>query len=120
MRRHSAEALLRSGPGRSPGNSWWRSFSTARSQPWLPGPGLIRLTPDSDAPNIREGGAAREAAAMERPVPGSAPAHEEPNGVLPAAEQIRSGAHEAERQQSEGENDMADRFEGAPTVETKL
>jgi hypothetical protein len=57
---------------------------------------------------------------MERPVPGSPPAHEEPNGVLPAAEQIRSGAHEAERQQSEGENDMADRFEGAPTVETKL
>ncbi len=50
----------------------------------------------------------------------SALAREEPRGVLPSAEEVGSGAGEAEDEQGESEGDVADRLERAPAVTAEL
>lgn len=50
----------------------------------------------------------------------SALAREELRGVLPSAEEVGSGAGEAEDEQGESEGDVADRLERAPAVTAEL
>ncbi len=50
----------------------------------------------------------------------SAPPDQEPAGLLPAPEKVGAGAGETHCQQSEGESDVADRFDGTTTVMAKL